>query len=124
MTDIVGLDALNAKLTALDTQVVGNLEVPVRAGLLLITNEAKRKMQDKGTHPQAQGNLARTIHDEVQVSGKTATGRSGTNSEYGRRHEFLAGHAFMRPAFDEKKDEAKQEVLDALHDLVAAAIGR
>lgn len=122
MSEIVGLESLNRKLAAMQTYVLGNLGVPIHAGLLVISNQAKENIDDSGTHPQITGNYARSIHNEIKVSGQTATGRTGTNVEYARRHEFLPGHAVLRPAFDQKKDEAKQEVLDALQALVAAAI--
>lgn len=119
---IQGIESLNRKLGALSDHVLHNLGVPVQAGLMLISNQAKRNIQNTGDHPDATGVLAATIHEEVKVSGSGADGRSGTNAEYAKRHEFLPGHAIMRPAFDEKKGEAKQEVLDALQDLIAAAI--
>lgn len=119
---IQGIESLERKLATLDSHVLGNLAVPVRAGLLVISNQAKRNIQDRGTHPMATGVLAASIHEEVRLSGQGAEGRSGTNSDYARRHEFLPGHAVMRPAFDEKLDEARQEVMDALRDLVTAAI--
>lgn len=122
MSEIVGLESLNRKLGALQDNVMDNLEVPVQAGLLIIENQAKRNIQDKGEHPMATGTLAASIHSEVKVNAKSVEGRTGTNVEYAKRHEFLPGHAVMRPAFDQKKGEAKQEVLDALHDLIAGSI--
>lgn len=122
MSEIVGLESLNRKLAAMQTHVLGNLGVPIEAGLALIVNEAKDNLGDTGTHPQVTGNYARSIHSVVKVTSTGATGRAGTDVEYARRHEFLPGHAVLRPAFDQKKDAAKHEVLDALHDLVAAAI--
>lgn len=119
---IVGLESLNRKLAAMQDRVLRNLDVPVEAGLLVISNQAKENIGDSGTHPDITGNLARSIHNEVKLEGTGATGRTGTNVEYAKRHEFLPGHAVFRPAFDQKKGEAKQEVLDALQDLVAAAI--
>lgn len=122
MSEIVGLESLNRKLGTLQDNVMDNLEVPVRAGLLVISNQAKRNIQDRGEHPDATGVYAASIHDEVKKRGSSVEGRSGTNVAYGKRHEFLPGHAVMRPAFDQKRGEAKQEVLDALHDLIAGSI--
>lgn len=120
--EIVGLESLSRKLGTLQDNVTDNLEVPVRAGLLIIENQAKRNIQNRGEHPMATGTLAASIHSVVKVNAKSVEGRTGTNAEYAKRHEFLPGHAILRPAYDQKKGEAKQEIYDALRDLIAGSI--
>lgn len=115
MTVTTNIDQVNAKLAGMEKALRGKvLEAAVRAGLLPIETRAKAVVHKQTT------TLARSIHTETSSDGTTAEGRTGTNVEYARREEFLAGgaHAYMRPAYDAEKGTAVQEVADTLGGLV------
>lgn len=106
---------VNAKLARLDRAMRGQaLETAVRAGLLPIETLAKAIVH------RLTGNLARSLHTEVQSSGDAAAGRTGTNVEYALAEEFRPGgdHAYLRPAYDRGKDDAVEEVAAALRIVV------
>lgn len=105
---------VNARLASLDRAMRGQaLETAVRAGLLPIETLAKAVVH------KVTGNLARSIHTEVQSSGDAAAGRTGTNVEYALAEEFRPGdHAYLRPAYDRGKEDAVDEVAAALRIVV------
>ena len=147
---IKGIRNLRKKLTKLGK--TGNRqarEAAVKAGLLVIQNQAKQNV-DKQT-----GTLARSISSEVKSQGERTEGRTGTNLEYARMEEFgtagLPGgvlrpknaeylvfevggqvvqtkevrrdpHPYLRPAFDQKKNEAVLEIRRALKKIIQKAV--
>ena len=85
----------------------------LKSGALVITNEAKRLV------PRITGNLMRSIHDEpVEVKTNELSSKIGTNVEYGPKIEFggsrKAPAGYLRPALDEKGDEAINEIKESL----------
>ncbi|MEE9451096.1 MAG: HK97 gp10 family phage protein [Ignavibacteriaceae bacterium] len=85
----------------------------LKSGALLITNEAKELV------PVLSGNLKRSIHDEpVEVKLNELSSKIGTNVEYGPKIEFggsrKAAQGYLRPALDEKGDEAINEIKESL----------
>lgn len=142
MTKVRGLENLDRRLAAL--ALVGkksNLELALTAGGLKIANRAKSKA------PYITGTLRRSLHvggfttltpdfnasEPYDDLGKDAGADSaavikvGTNLEYARYVEFGTSRRtatpYLRPAFDETKDAAIQEVREALKELVEAAAG-
>lgn len=111
-----GVDELVAKLRSMGAAVAGaRLEAALRAGLLPVQNQAKINVH------KITSTLARSIHTETAATGPyAAEGRCGSNLEYARREEYLAGggHAYLRPAWDAKQGEARDEVREALRELV------
>lgn len=125
---IQGLDELLRKLDALDDAVSANtMEAALKSGGQLIANRASDIVH------KVSGNLARSIHVEtVEKSAQRVKVAVGTDVEYAAREEFgFSGrdsrgrnynqppHPYMRPAWEEKKDEAQQEVGDALRVIVS-----
>lgn len=137
---ITGDAELRAKLKRLQGNVNGQqMATALAAGGMLIVNTAKTKA------PVITGTLRSSIHvggytqlsddfghnprgaDYSDLGGKTVTrsGASvqvGTNIEYGPPVEFGTGRRsakpFLRPAYDEEKNNAVQEVADTLRELV------
>ena len=124
-------------------------EVAVKAGLLVIENQAKQNV-----HKQT-STLARSISSEIESKGETTIGRTGTNLEYAAMEEFgtagLPGgvlkpknapylvfeldgkliqtkevkkeaHPYLRPAFDRKKNKAVLEIRRALREVLQKAV--
>ena len=142
--EIVGLEALEAKLSALSEAVRGaKIEAALKSGALLIEGPAKKKA------PKLTGNLARSIHTETSSSDTTAEARIGTNVIYAAIQEFggtikaktgpflwfknekgklicvrsvdIPAQPYLRPAFDENKNAAVREIGDALRVLIEEA---
>lgn len=101
------------------------LNEPLLAGGWIIANEAKKRA------PYKTGTLRRDIRPEIVEDGVVAV---GTSVPYGRRIEFgfigkdsrgrnyhQAARPYLRPAYDEKKNEAIAEVVEALRDIISAA---
>jgi HK97 gp10 family phage protein len=112
-----GLDGLSRNLKALAAKATPKqAETAVRAGLLVIEGAAVRKA------PVLTGTLRRSIHTETAATADGAVGRTGTNVEYAPFQEFgtsrMRAQPFLRPAFDENKDEALGEVERALKQMV------
>lgn len=149
-TKVIGIKKLQQKLRKLG--VTGNRqarETALKAGLLLIQNQAKQNV-----HKQT-GTLSRSIISEVESQGERTEGRTGTNLEYAAMEEFgtaglpggvlrpknapylvfevngqviqtkevrREGHPYLRPAFDQKKNQAVQEVRRALKEIIQKAV--
>ena len=101
------------------------LNEPLLVGAWIIANEAKRRA------PYKTGTLRRDIRPEIVEAGVVVV---GTSVPYARRLEFgfigkdsrgrsyhQAARPFLRPAYDEKKDEAIAEVIEGLRDILRSA---
>ena len=115
--DQASIRTIGKKLKLKQAKTEGKVKAGIKAGLLLITNEAKRKV------PVLSGNLKRSIHDEpVQTVREGFSGRVGTNVKYGQKIEFggsrKAPAGYMRPALDEKGEEAIREIISALKQIL------
>lgn len=98
-----------------------DLEAAVKSGATVIQNAAKAKA------PVRSGTLRRSItHETRERSATRVRVVVGPSVPYGRAVELGKGNRrakpYLRPAFDEKKDEARQEIRDALQDLIEGAI--
>lgn len=86
------------------------------AGALPIQTAAVQKA------PVLTGTLRRSIHTETAETADGAVARVGTNVEYAPHQEFgtsrMAGQPYLRPAYDEKKNEALREIGRALTEMV------
>lgn len=110
------IDDVNATLASMATATNGrNMALAVRAGLLPIETLAKVIVA------RVTGTLAASIHIETQAGQDSATGRCGTNVEYALVQELRPGKAYLRPAYDQRKDEAVAEVREALKIIVREA---
>ena len=124
--EIVNLDEWNAKLKTMDDALAEQAVVrALTAGALLIQNAAKEQA------PYRTGTLRRSIHTE-QGDGMEVI--VGTDVPYAARLEYgfmdadsrgrqyhQAARPYLRPAFDENKDEAIEEVGKALAELLEKA---
>lgn len=131
--EIIGLEDWEAELRRLTTEMRGEvLENALRAGALRIEGPAKEKA------PVLTGNLRRSIHTETSSGGEGAEAKIGTDVIYAAIQEFggtivpktkpylvfqtkdgawhrtesvtIPAHPYLRPAFDENKDQAVREV--------------
>lgn len=136
MTRIDGYPELIAKLRALKNVAVGEtLQDALVASALPIQNEAKQKA------PYRSGTLSRGITIERIAAKKTYAKVAISTSKvpYARIQEFggvivqttkkgnkrmirIVAQPYLRPAFDTKKDEARSEFIEALRDLIQAAV--
>lgn len=114
---IEGVEQLTKTLKGLVKKASGaQLAVALRAGGLVIEVPAKAKT------PVLTGNLRRSIHTEAESTGSnSAEARTGTNVEYAPSVEFGTSNQraqpYLRPAYDENKGRAVDEVADALKEL-------
>lgn len=106
------------------------LTAAVNAGLQPINNAAQEKA------PYLTGTLRRSIHTEIMQSSDTyCEGASGTNLDYAARVEFgfkatdslgrsydQPAKPYMRPAFDENRAKAVDEMRDSLNDILMQLI--
>ena len=125
--EIINLDEWQAKLAKMDAALSEQAVVrALTAGALLIENDAKTKA------PYRTGTLRRSIHTE---RGEGMEVIIGTDVEYAARLEFgfmgadslgrqyhQPARPYLRPAFDENKDAAIEEVGKALAELLEAAV--
>lgn len=114
--NVQGVEALNKKLAGLAAKATGpQLAAALRAGGLVIQVPGQAKA------PVLTGNLRRSIHTEVETSGATAQARVGTNVEYAPHVEFgtssQRAQPYLRPAYDENKGAAVDEIADVLKEL-------
>jgi HK97 gp10 family phage protein len=123
---VKGIEELNHKLNALRGIAQGNpIQEAVKAGCLIIQLPAIRKA------PYRSGTLRRSITIEVQTKDNIVIGKIGTNVEYAPRLEFgfagtdklgrtynQAAKPFLRPAFDNYKQAALNEISDILSGLI------
>jgi HK97 gp10 family phage protein len=128
---IEGLPELKRKLLDMSEEMrQAKLEAAVLTGGQLIKNEAQVRA------PVKTGTLRRSI--TVQISESSATSASaaiGTNLAYARRIEFgfngrdklgrlysQPAQPYLRPAFDQERENAYREIQDALRDAINDAI--
>ena len=112
---ITGLDDLNKAFKRLAENTQGQvLQNAVRAGMLPIQNAAIEKV------PVLTGNLRRSIHTEIEGSNTYVEAQCGTDVVYAAVIEFgnesgtRTAQPYLRPAFDENKDNAVKEIGEAL----------
>lgn len=114
---VEGVEQLNKKLGGLIQKASGQqLKTAVHAGGVVIETPTKAKA------PVLTGNLRRSIHTESESTGPhSAQSRTGTNVEYGPHVEFgtssQRAQPYLRPAYDENKAAAVDEVADVLKEL-------
>ena len=114
----INIGETNAKLAQMAAAMDGQqMALAVRAGLLPI------EVLSKAIVAKITGTLARSLHIETQAGDASAAGRVGTNLEYALTQELRPGKAYLRPAYDAKKDEAVEEVREALKIIVREAAG-
>ena len=119
---VLNLGDVNSKFANMTQALQGELlGKATQAGMLIIVNRAK------STVHKITGTLSSSIHvGEPKINGTQATVKGGTNLEYARTeefgNEFRPPHPYMRPAFDNGKDEALQEITNALRDIVRASV--
>lgn len=148
---LVGSRQLRRQLDRVDDAFRGQaLEAAAVAGALPILNQAKRNVHKVsgtlarslhiGGHSELAGDfrtgegygdvggaIASRDEAEVQIGSDLAYARReelgfvGTDS-LGRRYNFT-GHPYLRPALDERRDEAIKEMGEALAAILAKAIG-
>lgn len=142
---IVGLDKLDRRLKAMAKEASGKqIEAALVTGGLVIMSRAKELA------PFLSGTLRRSIHvgghtdkaggfgsspngtDYGDIGGNVAQGtksevRIGTNIEYGPAVEFGTGRQrpqpYLRPAFDQEKQAALNDVAETLADLIERGAG-
>ncbi len=99
------------------SRVIPNIKIGLELGGGVIINEAKTLV------PVLTGTLKRSIHAKP-VEAKTGSYSLliGSNLEYAEKIEFggsrKAPQGYMRPALDEKEDEAIQEIKNSLMKLL------
>lgn len=132
-TYVKGNKELQAALRKLAAAGDGHKLVPaVNAGLSIIQNEIQENA------PYLTGTYRRSWHlGEAEASGNRAYNTTGTDLPYALRLEYgfedtdargrsyhQAAQPHVRPAFDNKREEALKEVKDAIVDLVSGATGK
>lgn len=125
---VKGEKELLRKFKQLDEGLQGQiLEAAVLAGALIIQNSAVEKVPVK-THT-----LQRSIHTEITESDhKHVLAEIGTDVAYAARVEFgfsdtdslgrnyhQPAKPYLRPAFDENQNKARDEIIDALSQAIA-----
>lgn len=115
------------------------LKAGARAGALAHAAEVGIKPIENAAianAPYKTGNLRRSIHTEIVAQSDTyAEAATGTDVEYAARIEFgfndtdalgrtyhQSARPYMRPAYAEHKADALEETLNALRDIVLAAV--
>lgn len=115
--DQASVRAIGKKLKLKQAQTEDKIKAGIKAGLLLITNEAKIKV------PVISGHLKRSIHDEpIRTESGGFSGRVGTNVKYGPKIEFggsrRAPAGYLRVSLDEKGEEAIREIISSLKQIL------
>lgn len=105
------------------------LMMAAKVGILPIQNAAIANA------PYLSGTLSRSIHtEEVQQTDHSAMAATGTDVDYAARQEFgfnatdvlgrtyhQPARAYMRPAYDDHRDDAIDETRAALRDIINGA---
>lgn len=112
-----GVDELVRKLQGLARKATpAQARAALTAGALAIQTSAAQKA------PVDTGTLRRSIHTETAETRDGAVARVGTNVEYAPAQEFgtsrMRAQPYLRPAYDEKKSAALQEMHRALREMV------
>ena len=137
-TRIEGDKAVNKRLKSHAEKVTQKTKIAFRAGSFKIINEAAENV------PVVTGNLKRSIHAEVEEEKNEIVAYIGTDVDYAaaveygtppykinspvfirnvgwryiKTHPGLPARPYLRPAFDQKKDEAVKEVTEVLDILL------
>jgi HK97 gp10 family phage protein len=102
---IKGFDNLKKNVAKLNKDLDNSIMTALKAGALLIQNDAKR------LSPYFTGTLRRSIH--IEKTGKREV-IIGTDVEYAKYQEFgtskMKAHPYMRPAFDNNKDKVIEKI--------------
>lgn len=110
---IRGMDEFRRNLANFNKKLSETVPVGLKAGALIIQNEAKKKA------PYKTGTLRRSIHTEM-ISNTQA--KVGTDVEYAVYQEFgtskMQAHPFLRPALDERQ----QEVIEKINAIINAEV--
>lgn len=114
---IRGIDELIGKFQALaDEATPAQLRAALMVGAMPIQTAAVQKA------PVLTGTLRSSIHTETAETDNGAVARIGTNVEYAIHQEFgtrkMAAQPYLRPAFDEQRDAALDEIGRALTKMV------
>lgn len=120
-----GVEILDMKLRRMAASLSGpQLNAAMKAGAVLITNRAKQLA------PYDTGTLRRSIHELVVRVGSQVIAyvgvpklsEDGDDMGYSIYQEFgtsrMRAHPYLRPAFNETKDDAIREIADAVKELV------
>jgi HK97 gp10 family phage protein len=127
--EVRGFDVAIARLDELGSMLPDVLEAGTKAGALIVQNAAKDNA------PYRSGDLRRSIHMEVtDKSSSSVTVIVGTDKVYAAAQEFgwpegypglrgsYEGHPYLRPAFDENADAAREEVARVIEVLIAKVV--
>lgn len=118
---VTGTRDLEAKLGRLSNAMAAqHLANATLAGALVIEAGAKEKA------PVRTGNLRRSIHSAIVESSAThAAAMVGTDVEYAPYLEYgtrrMSARPYLRPALDERKDQARVVIEAALRNLLSQA---
>ena len=113
----IHLDTSMFSLSSYKEKVVPKIKAGLKAGALIITNEAKENRV-----PIVSGNLKRSIHDKpVEDDNNGYSTQIGTDVSYARKIEYggskKAPDGYLRVSLDDKGDEAINEIRLALKQL-------
>jgi HK97 gp10 family phage protein len=142
---VLGLDKLDKRLKAMAKEASGEqIEAALVVGGLVIMSRAKELA------PVLSGTLRRSIHiggytdkspdfgsspngaEYDDIGGNVGEGTQariliGTNIEYGAAVEFGTGRQrpkpYLRPAFDQEKEQALSDVAETLSELIQTGAG-
>ncbi|OGO04002.1 MAG: hypothetical protein A2Y91_03490 [Chloroflexi bacterium RBG_13_54_8] len=141
--ELQGMDEFRRNLAKLGDKMADGLEAAVLVGAMLIRNDAVPRA------PFLTGTLRRSIHTEtIEKSAEQVVVSVGTDVIYAAIQEFgglieaknapnlvfqspkgvwhsvksvqIPPHPYLRPALDENKDRAQEEIKEALADIVEA----
>lgn len=142
---LTGDRQLERQFRALGQVAVDKIHEAVRAGAVIVKNDAKRRV------PKRTSTLSRSIHFESKLTRTGAVAEVGTDVEYAKYVEFGTGiHAeggigrqtpwaykvngrwyftrgqrpqpYLRPALSENREAVVQEIRDAMADLMQRAV--
>ena len=118
---VTGVHTLQRKLDFIRVQQMGKAEAALHAGGLVISNAAKEIITEKNL--VISGDMKKSIHPEVEADGKAVRiGSDIIDPPYPSFLEFgtskMSPKPFMRPALDENKTEAINEIASILRMIV------
>ena len=118
---VTGVHSMIAKLDRIKIHQMGKVEAALHAGGLVISNAAKQIITDKGLIDT--GTMRRSVHPEVEIDGKgVRIGTNITDPNYPSMVEFgtskMPSRPWLRPALDENKTEAINEIASVLRIIV------
>lgn len=116
-----GDEELKRNLKAMGDRAEKVLRPATLSGGEIIVTTAKPKCRKKT------GNLRRSIHAEVvSASATRVVVKAGTDVVYAAPHEFgtdyITAQPYMRPALDEKRNEVKNEICDAIRTILKGGL--